>query len=75
MRQVWAFLEKIRVRKTTEEYYHLAFFAKLHRAEMASLEEVLQVGSNESAFDSKTDDYLEQHAKKLLEKKKAMRNV
>jgi len=65
MKQLVHLLEKIRVRKTKQEYYHLGFHAKLHGAEMPPLELGLSE-EEESAFDPKTDKILEDRAQQIL---------
>lgn len=73
MRQLVAFLEKIRVRTNTEEYYHRKFFAQLHGAEMPFLEEVLGVASEdeENSFNEQTNKELDERALRLLEERRA----
>lgn len=77
MRQLVHFLELIRIRITTKEYYYFLFFAKLNHAEIPPLEDILGVSSNEdeSAFDEKTDKILEEHAKNLLREKQWQKNL
>lgn len=71
MRQLVAFVDRIRRRNVTEEYYHRNFFAQLHGVEMPSLDSILGVASNEeSPFDTKTDEYLEKRALALLHEAK-----
>lgn len=74
MRQVVAFLKCINIRKVTEEYYTLSFHAKLHKAEIAPLSEILSVASEETPtpFDEKTDAEMDVIAKRLLETRKAL---
>lgn len=75
MRQLVNFMDKIHVRNTKKEYYRSAFLAKLHRAEIVPLEEILGVSFEEKAFDEKTDTDMERYALAQLAQKKAMRNV
>lgn len=75
MRQLVSFVQAIHKRNTVKEYYRSAFLAKLHRAEIKPLEEILGVALEENPFDEKTDAELERRALKILEQKKAMRNV
>lgn len=75
MRQLVSFLDKIRVRGITKEYYQMKFHASLHRAEIAPLEEILGVPSKEKQFDKETDEALNQRALQILKERKAMRNV
>lgn len=71
------FLEAIRIRNTTNKYYDFKFHASLHKAEMASLDEVLGVDLvEESAFDERTEAEMDKIALKLLEQKRAkLKNV
>lgn len=77
MRQLKAFMEKIRIRTVTEEYYHRNFFAQLHRAEMPSLDSILGVASEdeETPFDERSDKELEARALALLEERKKAASV
>lgn len=77
MKQVYAFAEKINLRNTKKEYYRTAALASVNDKEIKSLEEVLGVeSSNEgSAFDPKTDEYLEKLALQRLEERKAIFRV
>lgn len=48
MRQLQAFIERIRIRSITKEYHRSALLVKLHRGEIAPLEDILSgVTSNE----------------------------
>lgn len=77
MRQVVAFIEKIRIRSTTREYYRMSFFAKLHKAEIASLDEILGVASEDEAsqFTEEHDKAMEARALALLEERKKAASV
>lgn len=70
MRQLQSFLHAIYVRNTTNNYNEAALHAKLHGAEIASLESVLDVASEEEPFDEKTDKFLEERAKQILEERR-----
>lgn len=72
MRQLDALVTKIHVRNTTREYQRMSFQAKLAGGEMTTtLEQLLGVGSEESAFDEKQDQALDAYAKAQLEKMKS----
>jgi hypothetical protein len=77
MRQLVEFLKHIHRRNTKKEYYRMAFFAKLHKAEIAPLDEVLGVTSEStrSEFDDYTNKELEERALALLRERRAMANV
>lgn len=54
----------------------MAFHAKLHRAEIAPIEEILGVAlEQESSFDERSDKQMDERAEKLLAERRAMRNV
>lgn len=73
MRQLASFLEKIRIRTTTEEYYRMKFMADLKGAQITPLDAILGIPlDEESMFDSKTDTELEKRALQMLEERRAM---
>lgn len=74
MRQLVEFLRCIRRRRTTNEYYHLSFFAKLHNAEMTPLESILGVDleETENKFDTESEAALEKRALQLLHERRQM---
>lgn len=53
----------------------MAFFAKLHRAEIAPLSDILGVSSEESGLDPEVQSQLDRRAQQLLAEKRAMRSV
>lgn len=76
MRQLVCFMEKIRVRTTTKEYYHFKFLASLQRVEMPSLESILGVASeDETEFSEAENTAMEAHALKLFEEKQRAASV
>lgn len=77
MRQLVAFLETIRIRSTKKEYYRMSFFAKLHKAEIASLDTILGVASEDEApqFTEEEDKAMEDRALALLEERKKAASV
>lgn len=72
MRQLHSFLHHIHLRNTKKEYYKMKFQASLHRAEIAPLDEILGVSSEEepSPFNPSEDKAMEERALKMFEERK-----
>lgn len=76
MRQMCAFLEKIRIRLTTREYYRSELLAKVNGFEIGSLESVLGVSSGgEALFDDAASDAMEKRALELFEERKRLASI
>jgi hypothetical protein len=80
MRQLFAFLEAIRVRNTTQNFHESSFMAKVNGLEMlTSLDELLNIGSKESddsGFSKEESDAMEERALQLLKERRAtIKNV
>lgn len=69
MRQLWAFLDKIRVRTLTQEYNRTAILCKFHNAEICSLDEILGVSSDEED-ETNFGEQFEKRALALLEERR-----
>jgi hypothetical protein len=75
MRQVVGFLQAINKANLTDFYHQLLAFGTVQGAKLPSLDEFLNASLNKNepieSFDEKTDEFLEQHAQKLLNERRA----
>lgn len=75
MRQVVAFLQVINKSNLTDFYHQLLAFGTVHGAKLPSLDDFLNASLNKAdpvqSFDEKTDEFLEQHAHRLLNERRA----
>lgn len=72
MKQMVAFIAKIRDRNFKNEYYQTKNYASIHGVELKPLEEILSVGSNQGA---PFDEAYERQAQAKLKEMKAMKEL